>query len=218
MTGVAQLDALRPALAEMAPLLRRVLALDAEALARVRLRGARVTLLVRLPFDVLTGRTLHAAELPGYDRTASAAELLAWLDGERADEPSVRDAAWRGAAPPVTGWHRVDTVPEDVIRGLVRTGALALKDAAAREGVPGAQPRAEVANALLDSVVLTVDGAGHHAQVTLRSLSALVRMGFLTRGSAAAVDVAGRWVRVAAGYGSVFAETAGGALGVLRPG
>jgi hypothetical protein len=31
-------------------------------------------------------------------------------------------------------------------------------------------------------------------------------MGFLARGSAAHVDVAGRWTRVAAVYGSVFIE------------
>ena len=98
--------------------------------------------------------------------------------------------------PPGAGWSRVDTVPDDVVRGLVRSGALALKEAAAREGVPTAQPRAEVADALLDSVVLTVDGGGRHAEVTLRPLSALTRMGFLPRGSHAAVDVAGRWTRV----------------------
>ncbi len=95
-----------------------------------------------------------------------------------------------------------------MIRGLVRSGAQALQDAAAREGVPGAQPRAEVADALLDAVVLTADGGGRRAQVTLRTLSALTRMGFLPRGSSAAIDVAGRWVRVAAEYGSVFAGRA----------
>jgi hypothetical protein len=51
--------------------------------------------------------------------------------------------------------------------------------------------------------------------VTLRTLSALTRMGFLTRGSSAAIDVAGRWVRTAAEYGSVFAETDRGGLGLL---
>jgi hypothetical protein len=40
-------------------------------------------------------------------------------------------------------------------------------------------------------------------------VSALTRMGFLPRGSHAAVDIAGRWLRVAAEYGSVFAERGG---------
>jgi hypothetical protein len=75
--------------------------------------------------------------------------------------------------------------------------------------VPGAQPRAEVADALLDSVVLTVSAGDRSAPVTLRTLSAVTRLGFLPRGSYIAVDVAGRWIRVAAAYGSVYAERAG---------
>jgi hypothetical protein len=113
----------------------------------------------------------------------------------------------------VAGWHRIETVPDDVIRNLVRTGALALQDAAAREGVPGAQPRAEVADALLDSVVLTAtDDAGARAEVTLRALSALTRMGFLPRGGSAHVDIAGRWLRVVGEYGTVHLERPGQSL------
>jgi hypothetical protein len=212
----AGLDSLRPALAEMAPLLRRVIVLDPRGLARVRTAAGRLTVLVRLPFDVLAARTVAADTPERIDRTVAAQALLAWLTDERADPPQPRDADWRSAAPPAVGWQRVDTVPDEVIRGLVRSGALALKDAAAREGVPGAQPRAEVADALLDSVVLTADGAGRHAQVTLRAVSAVTRMAFLPRGSYVAIDVAGRWVRLAAEFGSVFAETGSGGLGLLR--
>jgi len=95
----------------------------------------------------------------------------------------------------------------------VRTGALTLKEMAAREGVPGAQPRADVADVLLDTIVLTVtadDDPSLTAEVTLRALSALTRMGFLARGSHANVDRSGRWVRVAASYGSVYLEGPGG--------
>jgi hypothetical protein len=111
----------------------------------------------------------------------------------------------------------VDTVPDDVVRDLVRKGATALQDAAAREGTPGAQPRAEVADALLDSIVLTVtsDTTPDRAEVSLRSLSALTRMGFLAPGSHAHIDVSGRWTRIAATYGSVFAERAGLGLGLI---
>ena len=91
--------------------------------------------------------------------------------------------AWRATVPPDTGWLRVEIVPDDVVRGLVRQGALTLKEAAEREGMPGAQPRAEVADALLDSVVLTATKDADRVEVSLRSLSALVRMGFLARGS-----------------------------------
>jgi hypothetical protein len=145
------------------------------------------------------------------DVTVAAAEALAWLDGERADPPESRDAEWRTGLPPGTGWRRIELVPDDVVRGLVRSGALAVKAAAEREGVPGAQPRAEVADALLDSAVLTVsDDAGSSAAVSLRALSALTRMGFLPRGGETAVDVAGRWIRVVAEYGTVYIERPGG--------
>jgi hypothetical protein len=217
MTDLVRTGAVGAALADMTPLLRRVVSLDPRALARVRMAGNRITLFVRLPFGVLAARTVPAETGDVLDRTVAAQDLLGWLDGERTDPPEPRDARWRGAAPPSTGWQRLETVPDDVIRGLVRSGALALKDAAAREGVPGAEPRAEVADALLDSVVLTArDDAGRRADVTLRTLSALTRMGFLSRDSSAAIDVAGRWLRVAGEWGSVFAETEAGGLSVLR--
>jgi hypothetical protein len=203
----------RPAVSELAPVLRRAVGLDPRSLARLRLRDDAATVLVRLPFAVLVSRTVHAAaRSQPLDATVRAAELLDWLDGSGAD-PEPRDLDWRSGVPPVAGWHRIETVPDDVIRNLVRTGALALQDAAAREGVPGAQPRAEVADALLDSVVLTAtDDAGARAEVTLRALSALTRMGFLRRGGSAHVDIAGRWLRVVGEYGTVHLERPGQSL------
>jgi hypothetical protein len=200
------------ALSELSPVLRRAVTLDPRGLARIRLGAEAASVLVRLPFDVLVSRTIAT---PVRDRpvdvTVAAAEALAWLDGERADPPESRDAEWRTGLPPGTGWRRIELVPDDVVRGLVRSGALAVKAAAEREGVPGAQPRAEVADALLDSAVLTVsDDAGSSAAVSLRALSALTRMGFLPRGGETAVDVAGRWIRVVAEYGTVYIERPGG--------
>lgn len=217
----------RDALDELAPVLRRAASLDPHTVARIRVADGRAAVLLRLPFAVLVGRTVEVPRDSGavdggavdggpVDVAVRAAELLAWLDGEAADLPSARDAEWRGGLPPVTGWHRVDMVPDDVIRGLVRSGALTLQQAAERDGIPGAQPRAEVADALLDSVVLTVSGdPGPQVEITLRLLSALTRMGFLPRGSHASVDVAGRWLRVAAAYGSVYAERPGAGLNLV---
>lgn len=205
-------DASSAALAELAPLLRRTTKLDPAALARIRIGSGTASALVRLPFRVLVSRSValpsdaSAAEI---DVTVAAADLIDWLDGNSATPPARRDAEWRGGTPPGRGWQRVETVPDDVIRGLVRRGALALKEAAEREGVPEAQPRAEVADALLDAVVLTVSDDHRRVDVTLRMLSALTRMGFLPRGSAAAVDLAGRWSRVTAEYGSVYRELPG---------
>lgn len=207
------LDALsRDDLLELAPVLRRAVSLDPAALARLRAAEHQVGVMVRLPFGVLVARTL-AVELAGnvFDVTLRAADMLAWLDGETTSAPARRDAEWRASLPPAGGWRRIDIVPDEVVRGLVRAGAQTLKDAVERAGPPGVQPRAEVSDALLDSVVLTVSDAGGElaTPVTLRALSALIRMGFLTRGSHVAVDVAGRWIRIAAEFGSVYAERPG---------
>jgi hypothetical protein len=209
----------RAVVADLAPVVRRALSLDPASLARLRFVGESATVLVRLPFGVLVSRTVEAPARDGLlDLTVRAADLVAWLDAEPAGgahEPERRDLEWRTGLPPNTGWRRIETVPDDVLRSIVRTGALALKDAAAREGVPGAQPRAQLADAVLDSVVLTAsDETGAHADVTLRAVSALTRMGFLPRGGHAHVDTAGRWVRVVAEYGTVHLERPGQTLGL----
>jgi hypothetical protein len=202
----------RRALVELAPVLRRAVSLDPRSVARVKLTGEAAMVLVRLPFGVLVSRTVRTRtpRIEPVDVAVRATDALAWLDdGESAPEPD--DAAWRAGLPPVSGWRRLDTVPEDVVRNLVRAGAVAVKDAADREGVPAAQPRAEVADALLDSVVLTVtDGDGRTAEITLRVLSALTRMGFLPRRGHVYVDTVGRWIRVVAEYGTVYLERPGG--------
>jgi hypothetical protein len=199
----------RNELDELAPLARRAVDLDVSALVRVRRQGDRLSMLVRLPFGVLVARTVEAPASDELDTVVRGADLLAWLDGEITDPPVPRDTEWRGGSPPSSGWHRVDRVPDSEIRPLVRSGARTLKETAEREGVPGAQPREAVADALLDSVVLTVSDDANSVGITLRTLSALTRMGFLPRESHAMVDVAGRWVRVAGAYGSVYAEIAG---------
>lgn len=207
MTGLGALT--RADLVELAPVLRRAVTLDPTGLARVRASEHQIAVLVRLPFGVLVARTLAAAgHGPVLDATVRAAELLAWLDADCSAVPEPRDAEWRSGLPPASGWRRIETVPDDVVRGLVRAGAKTLKDTVQHAGHPGAQPRADVADALLDSVVLTVraDAGGPSAAITLRTLSALTRMGFLPRGSHVAVDIAGRWTRVAAEYGSVYAD------------
>ncbi len=200
----------REALHDLAPVLRRAVALDPAGLARIRLTGEAAMVLVRLPFGVLVSRTIRAAARPDeLDVTLRAADVLAWLDGVGTALPA-HDAAWRTGLPPVSGWRRIETVPEQVVRDLVRRGAAVLQDAAAREGVPGAQPRAAVTDALLDSVVLTVhDDAGRTAEVSLRALTAITRMGFLPPGSHVYVDAVGRWVRIVAEHGTVYLERPG---------
>jgi hypothetical protein len=200
-----------PLLADAAPLLQRAYDLDARTLARVEVRAGVGTVFVRLPFGVLVSRGAPVPETAGtLDATARAGELLGWLEGTRAGAPERRDAEWRGARPPTGGWRRMDTVPEQVVRELVARGRQALEAAA------GSRPPRAVTNALLDTVVLTVSGAdGPEVPVTLRSLTALVRMGFLPPNSHVAMDVAGRWQRFAAPFGSAFAESSESALRLL---
>ncbi|HKC28649.1 MAG TPA: hypothetical protein VKB75_11620 [Jatrophihabitans sp.] len=204
----------RIVVAELAPVLRRAVSLDPRSLTRLRLSGRAASVLVRLPFGVLVSRTVDVPEREQQlDLTARAGEVLDWLDAtDQPEQPQRRDLEWRTGLPPAAGWHRIETVPDDVIRPLVRTGALTLKDSA-REEFPNAHARQAFADALLDSVVLTVnDDTGTSAEVTLRAISSLTRMGFLARGGQAHVDTSGRWIRVAAEYGSVYLERPGQAL------
>lgn len=203
-------------LSGIAPLARRVAALDPRSLVRVRIGGGVVAAYARVPFGVLVGRTVSVDWAgAGTECVVRAGELISWFEGQVDEPPAGRDLEWRGALPPASGWRRVETVPDGVVRDVIRKGAATFRQAAEREGVPGAQPRAEVADALLDSVVLSATQGGLHAEVTLRVMSVLTRMGFLPRGSYVAVDVCGRWSRLAAEYGTVFAERPGMALGIV---
>ena len=104
------------ALAEMAPLLRRVVALDPAALARVGTgeRGSRCS---------YGCRSASSPRVPSRPRRRTARPhggggRPAGLAGRRARRGRrTARRRWRGAAPPSTGWQRVDTVPDDVIRG-----------------------------------------------------------------------------------------------------
>ena len=208
----------RPAVADLAPVLRRAVELNPRTLARLRLGGAAATILVRLPFAVLVSRTVDAGPRESsLDLTTRATELLDWVaaaPGAAVATPTARDLEWRTGIPPTSGWRRVEEVPDTDLRPLVRAGARALQEAAEREGVPGAQPRAEVADALLDAVVLTATDGEVTAEVTLRMVSALTRMGFLPRSGRAYIDIAGRWIRLVAEYGTVYLEQRGQSLGL----
>jgi hypothetical protein len=212
MTNVATLPT-RANLVELAPLVRRAARLDPGTLVRIRLESRTVTGFVLLPFGVLAGRSVPLDHTPpAVDSTYRAGELIDWIDVGNGAAPAPRDGDWRGGLPPSANWRKLEVIPDEVIRGLVRSGAATLKEAAAREGVPDAQPRAEVADVLLDSIVLTVSGdAGPPAlaEVSLRMVSALTRMGFLPTDSRATIDLAGRWLRVAGKYGSIYTERPG---------
>ena len=222
MTGADVTDSLghaRPQLDGLAPLARRVAALDPGGVLRIRLTSSAAAAYARLPFAVLVGRTVRVSWNGRLlDFAVRARELTSWIDGESTGPPARCDAEWRGALPPLTGWQRVERVPDAVVRDVVRNGASTFREAAGHEGVfegRRVQPPSEVGDALLDSVVLTATQGGLRAEVTLRTISSLTRMGFLPHDSHVAIDVCGRWSRVAAEYGSVYAERPGMALGIV---
>jgi hypothetical protein len=202
---------------DAAVFLGRVTALDRAALVRLRDGGGRATGYARLPFGVLVSRTVAGTVEPA-DVTVAAVDLLATLDGAAGSGPvrlpPGRDVQWRAPLPPLTGWQRLDEVPAEVVRSLVRAGAETLR------AVP-AGAATSAGESLLDHQALTVSSAERTVAVPLRVLTAVARMGFLGpangTGAGAGADVvvvsaAGGWVRLAAAYGSAYHQVAGLAL------
>ena len=74
----------RDGLRDFAPLAERARVGGRDALIRFRAGGGRIGGFVRLPYEVLAGRTLEAADdgRGAFDITVSAEQFLAWLDGD----------------------------------------------------------------------------------------------------------------------------------------
>jgi hypothetical protein len=210
------LDTLIPPaqLTDFIPLAERVVSIDTAAMIRFRAAEQRIAGFVRLPYDVLAGRTLalegieSAVSQPPavpFDITVAASDFLHWTAGS-GPAPAGKDAHWLSALPPRRGWRRVEVVPDRVIRDLVRSGAALAAATTSRQSQ----------ESLLASVVLTAagDGSSDPVQVRLGALSALTRMGFLPRDSQVAIDTGAGWVRLAAAYGSTYVSD-GNPLGLL---
>ncbi|MGX7679140.1 hypothetical protein ACSMXN_09595 [Jatrophihabitans sp. DSM 45814] len=190
--------------AELAPMAERALSIDPLTMLRIRADPGLVAGFIRLPYDVVAGRALLIESERSYDITVAATDFLRWVD-DAGDIPQRHDAHWLTPLPPRKGWHRVEIVPDSTLRDLIRSGAQLAREAASK-------PAQE---ALVNSIVLTATSPGHTVDVPLGAVSALTRMGFLPRGTSAAIDVAPGWVRVAAQFGSTFVASAGNALGLL---
>jgi hypothetical protein len=189
---------LRPP-ADVRVFLGRLTHLDAAAVVRLRPAGpARTALWARLPWGVLVTRDVDA-EIDD-DVTVDAGELLG-----RPAPPTRRDARWRWPLPPHPG-AVVEEIPADRLRDLAAAAAGTLREVTAT-GWDGRRVGARVLReALLDHVAVVVETTdGVRVEVPQRLVQALVRMGFLGRAEAPVrVRVAGRWVGLAAQYGTAW--------------
>lgn len=196
---------------DLGAFLSRLSRLDATALVRLRrVAPDRTALWGRLPWAVLVSRTVAGAGPD--DATVAAADLLKALDSPDDSAspgdlvlPARRDAEWRWPLPPAAG-RVVEQLPAAEVRRIAAAAAGTLR-AAATEGV-GGRPVAEraVRDALLDHVAIVVTTDGAHIEVPQRLVQGVARMGFLGRSdmtpaSTVNVQLAGRWIGLAAPYG-----------------
>lgn len=209
-----------PDTGDLAAFLGRAAALDPAVLVRLRALdvGERryLAAYTRPPLGVLVSRSVRGHLDQGRDDvTVAAADLADALtastdaDGERVVPlPPPRDGQWRGTLPPASGWRRLDTVPLAVLRQLVESGVASFTAGRAEYTDPKAGQ--SVADQLLDADALTVADSTHQAVLPLRVPHAAWRMGFFgdSDNGGCPVSVAGRWVRLAAPYGSVFKDSA----------
>lgn len=222
-----------PALTNLGVIARKALALDGEALVRVRslapgspddLVGATRPAMARVwattPFGPLACRTMAAT--PSRDDVVVRADAVATATGDARSVPQVdaaipatldcgpaADASWPGSLPTEGGWTVVDSVPAAVFRRLEAEARAVAKEESGPMGLPAS---------LLDQTVVTVRGGGRDvaAEVTMREVFALCAMGFVPAepgdDETVRVSAKGRWRRLDGRYGSVYAKSG---LGVL---
>jgi hypothetical protein len=235
MAGVAVSGLVHPAsVPDAGAFLVRLVRLDPAALVRLRPGGGGgVAMWARLPWEVLVTRTVRGDV--DADATVRARDLLGVLTGAARPQalPARHDAAWRWALPPGPG-EVVERLPATEVRRIGAAAATTVRTAAT-QGIGGRPVGSRVLrDALLDHVPIVVEVAGQRVEVGQRLVQAVVRMGFLGRpepaepaetvGSAGTTDsesvairVAGRWVGLAAGYGTAWQPARAGII-TLQPG
>jgi hypothetical protein len=192
--------------------LGRLTHLDPEALVRLRPTGPdRTALWARLPWGVLVTREVALAS-PA-DVTFGAGALLAGRSPQR------RDAEWRWPLPPRPG-EVVEEVPAQRLREVAAAAAGTLREVT-EAGLGGRVVGVRVLReALLDHVAVVVETGTGSVDVPQRLVQAVVRMGFLGRPASDEPPIRvrryGRWVGLAARYGTGWLPPPAGPLSV-RP-
>ncbi len=155
-----------------------------------------------LPYDVLVMRSIELrSPAQGTDVAVSGRDLLDEL--ERVGSDGALDLAqlppawWSGTWPSALRWRPREVVAAEVVHGLAREAARALKGTE-----PSGRGATQQAGTLmLDQTVLTATDSGGEVRVPLRLLLASSRMGFLGSHPARVATAAG-WIRLDATYGS----------------
>ncbi len=185
-----------PGVPDAAAYLARLLRLDPTAVVRIRPAGTgQVALWARLPFEVLVTRVVPSGLET--DVTVRADALLDVLEAGTGGLPTRMDADWRGPLPPPTS-RVLERVPADAVRRVALAAGETVRAATGR----GLGERV-VRDAVLDHVALTVQAGEERAEVPVRMVQGLVRMGFLAE-DAVRVCRAGGWLGIDATYGSVW--------------
>ncbi|MGH3647654.1 MAG: hypothetical protein ACRDTM_10850 [Micromonosporaceae bacterium] len=191
------------AVADVGAFLVRLVRLDPAALVRLRPGGTGVAAIwASLPFGVLVTRLVPMPLTE--DVTVRAPELLAGLERGEVALPQRYDTAWRAPLPPDDG-EPLDTVPTGELRRITRAAAQTVRDAGAR-GVGERRLRDE----LLDHTAVIVTVGDRRAEVPVRLVVGLARMGFLDTDDAAPVTIRGArgWLGAEARYGTAWYRTA----------
>lgn len=185
-------------------LLQRAVALDPQALARVRrLDSNQVDVFVTTPFDVLASRRAEG-DTTGMPETFQA---QSFLQGAKLTEAL---AVWPGALPPATGFQVLDVLPVGVVHQLADKG----RDLARQFSGPLGPPKS-----LLDQTVIEVSGEAGTASISMRAIFTCTSLGLIP-GLAThpeiprhlRVSTCGRWTRIDAPFGSVYANRGLGLL------
>lgn len=186
--------------------LGRLTHLDPAAVVRLRpADSGRTALWAHLPWGVLVTREVDGP--PPGDLTVAAADLLQAGDAE----PRRRDTDWTWPLPPSAGTV-LEEVPAARLQEVAAAAAGTLREVT-RTGLDGRPVGSRVLReALLEHIAVIVETDAGRVEVPQRLVQAIVRMGFLGDGETAPVQVrsAGRWVGLAAPYGTAWLPPSGG--------
>ncbi|MEO6956496.1 MAG: hypothetical protein ABI137_07105 [Antricoccus sp.] len=145
------------------------------------------------------------------DIAVSAAQLAQLTDESVASSPEVQlpavaDHRWRSTIPPSGGWVGREEIPTSAVVSAVNAAGMSLADATDAQANNAGE-------AMLSQTVITVDGSPS-IEIPLRTLLALVRMGFAADGAdRIRVAAAGPWTVLATRHGAVYRRSS--ALDVL---